>query len=471
VKGETDQQFIARKMKMSAEHRRLDKEGKLPAAPAAAPVEKTPEQIKAEADAQAKIDAEKKPQTEEEKKAAADKEAADKKAAEAGADADLLPEDDITSEEVGFITPQELAKALADNPALDAELEKAGLKDKMYQLSRKATSALDIIKEFPTKQAAVFAKEQALKLDGFTGAYMAIGQEPDAIHAFLAHLAEESYVRNDDTGEVIVDKASGLPLTDGSFEKFLKAVDKISLESKLKFFEQTEDPERVAALKLLLEDESSPDSAALKDLPEELRKQKEDLDRRSQDLLRQQKETTLQARQQQEKELAGTCKTFLDTSIDRILAKAEGMSEYEKGNAKREIYVAVMQSLEGDSYYKARREHFAREAQTKQVKQDRTTLFKQEVNSKLMPLARQIITKAGSKIVAGNAALRTKMDAQKNLSKDEPRSAATSPVPTTPMSTGDALGKFREDFKKTHNGKSASTADEVIFLRKQRLGR
>lgn len=439
--GETDIQFISRRTQASAEYKAQQAAGTLQAAPEAPKVDVKPVEEKP---------AEAKPE--------------EKPAEAAALDPDSIPDEDLGLAEIGVVTPQELTKKLADNPELAAALEKSGMKDQLYKLTRVASESAQIKQIFPTPRAAEMARDRVLEYNGLEDSYLSIQKDPKNINGFIAGLAELSQV-HDENGKPMID-GKGTPVTDGSFESFMESFLDVGLGGVLDHYTKIEDAEAVAAVKLLMERRSPASSKPSEDLPEHLQRREADLNSRAENLRRQEQDNAKQARQTGEQELGKQCRTHADSHIDRIFEKVTGLTDYAKDQAKREVFAAVVEALDKDPYYKSQRDYMAREAQTADLKKERVRWYTQNFNRHLMAVARPILQKAGAQAKAANQSVLTKIDAQKKASQAEPQSAGAAPVPQAAPSGAEALKKFREDFRAQYK-RMPTTTEEVTWKVRQ----
>lgn len=188
------------------------------------PAVKTPEQVaaelKVEADRKAAEDA-LKPKTPEEKaaedKAVADKAAADAKVAEEKA-ANANPLDKL-----GPLPVETLAKAITDNPALAAELEKSGIDSELlYETSRRAALTDQFTEIFPTPDAAKFAGESAQHFYDIEEGFPKIQTVEDLDKFVTGTMLPLSVIRGADGQPLMTEDGRGYQ-TDGSIARFFNA--------------------------------------------------------------------------------------------------------------------------------------------------------------------------------------------------------------------------------------------------------
>ncbi len=183
---------------------------------------KTPEQKAAEDKAAAdKAAADAAAQTPEQK-AAADQAAADAKAVADKAAAEKAAQPPNPLDQGGPLPVETLAKTIADNPALAAELEKAGLDpETLYETSRQAALAEQFIATgLVTPQAAAFAAENAQHFYDIEDGFPKIESLQDFDAYVTNTLLPLSVLRDPATNQPLMNPDGRSYQTDGSIEKF-----------------------------------------------------------------------------------------------------------------------------------------------------------------------------------------------------------------------------------------------------------
>jgi hypothetical protein len=180
----------------------------------------TPEE-KAAADKTAADAAKSAPVQTPEEKAAAEAKAAEDKAAQDKAAQDRAAKPPNPLDQGGPLPVEALAKTIADNPTLAAELEKAGLDPEMlYETSRQAALAEQFIATgLVTPEAAAFAAENAQHFYDIEDGFPKIQTIQDFDAYVTNTLLPLSVLRDPQTNQPLMN-ADGSYKTDGSIETF-----------------------------------------------------------------------------------------------------------------------------------------------------------------------------------------------------------------------------------------------------------
>lgn len=168
-----------------------------------------------------------------EEKAAADAKAAEGKTAEQKAADEKAAADKVAAEQktvdpldkLGPLPAEKLNEALTANPALVAELEKAGLdKDLLFETCRKAgETELYYEAGLPTPESAKFAVENANHFYDIEEHFPTAGVNLENFDNFMANVMVPLSIVRDANGQPIPDpKNPGQFKTDGSVSKFME---------------------------------------------------------------------------------------------------------------------------------------------------------------------------------------------------------------------------------------------------------
>lgn len=394
--------------------------------------------------------------------------------ADAAAEGVEIPEDELSENPLQLLTPKTMAEAIENDAALKTALEaNPSLRNELFRSLRIGAEASKVVEVFPTESAATFARAQTLQFNAMRERLMSAGYETDpakraeGMNEFLGMIAEDSILMDEETGKPLLD-AAGNPRTDGTLEALVTHTLQTSLDAMEAEAKGSENAELLAAVQLVkdaaLKGSSSPSD---EELPEHLKAQKADLDNRENQLRLQQTSAAREKRTQMEGQLQQQSKTELDTAIDKLLARYEGLPDYTKTKAKEDLRVAVLEQLSKDDYYKAQRDYLITQPQTAEVKKQRVELYRGAFRSLLPMVFRPIMQQAGAGVLEGNATRKAKSAEQIRQSKAEPKGGSAAPIPAPQQTSGDALQTWEADFKKEHNGKAPSTLERTQFLVKR----
>lgn len=414
----------------------------------AADATKTPEQLAAEKKSA-------------DDKAAADKAAADKAAAEGGAEFD----------DYSPVTTEKLAE-MAKDPEFQKLLEKYQTTEgDLFATSRLADKAVKYMTEFPTLESAKHAKTQATAFHALDDAFTSI-KPGDMVTTgkFLNDtLLPMSYLR-DEQGNVMKDKDSGLPMTDGSVFTFLQNIydvrndflaDKIgkiggeagigSVMSTPQFSKILDAVSKVAdkiggdrgdELKAAADilkgcGKAGSPSGNEDDLPESVKTRLAEADRAKKEAATQKQELDQREAAAGEKRVAdfktavlNESSTEIDSVIGGFLDKTSLKDDkFLRSTVVQKIRDALYENMSSDPLYLSQRDQLTMAGMTKATHNSWKSLNVREAKARLKAIADPILAEAGAKKIGRAQERQQTIETQVDKSKAEPKGGTSTTVP------------------------------------------
>jgi hypothetical protein len=393
---------------------------------------------------------------------------AEQAAAAATEDKVDIPEEDLTLDELGVLGPGDFAAKLKAAPELGKVLDAhPDVKAQVFKALRVAADSASIREIVPTKQAAEFMQKEAEFASGLREAFTD-ENDPQAYDKVLGMIAKESFLYDDETGEIVKD-GNGIPMTDGRLEGFCDYVFKSALDAIEQAATKDEDARKLAAVKELRDGKaaSSQPTEALDE--KQLAKQRE-LESRETNLRRQEQQTLATRRTAIEERLRDDSLKYLDSQVNSVLTKFS-VPEFHRDVTSQKVRAAIVDRMQNDKYYTRQRQHLLSLPQTKEVQEQRMQHARSFVQTYLMSVARPILREATAGVKAEQDKKLAKIDAQEKASRSETKIDGATPLPQPQLTSTEALNKWEGEWKASHNGRPPSTEERVKFLRMQRIGR
>lgn len=414
----------------------------------------------------------------------------DAKPAEAATE-ELEPELSL-EDQAGPLPPQELAQKFKENPELEAALTKAGIdKNAVFAMSRLAAKAakfgeifMDVDQaRFASQQADTFAKADDLFTD--IGRAAASGGDPsEAVDNFVGLLMELDMAR-DEAGNPLKDE-KGAPVLQGNAQAFVRGMEKISVENFVRAISsqganvqneyhrqiiksfadgirkegETKGDEELTAVADILE--SRVKGSAPEELPQAIR-DKETAINAEKEALNRQREADAEAQHQQfENAIRDTSKERYVTMIDKLLGQTD-LDDDDKQTAKDRIIEGLAERLSSDPKYKAEREALLGQYND-QTKTKRIGLNERYGKAILKSIAEPVFKKLGAKILSKQEAKQTKINAQIEASKAEPKGSTASASPAAAVNPQEAVAKYVKEYVEK-NGRQPDPLDVIKYRR------
>jgi hypothetical protein len=387
-------------------------------------------------------------------------------------DAFELNDEDLTlqpAEAPKFVGPVQLAQLAKDHPEFGKALESlpAAERNQLYQTLRHFERGKDILEKFPTPKFADFAIESTRQLATFRDGFIALNGEKsdEAFQGIVQSLLKESQLAGED-GQPLKDPVSGRVLTDGTFERFVDGMGNLWLKGFEGLATATDDAELKAALNVVREKMKAPPSRAEDDVPEHVKAREAEVKTAEESLRRQQSEAMRQERTTTEKKLGDQVNSLLDKRIDKILSKVE-IPDFNREHATRDIRSEVMKRVTSNKDFVAQRDFLSSQPQTQDVKRQRMELFADTVQLYLVPVANDILARAGASKKQQIAAAREKSTALQEASRNEPRGGGAQPTPQGVPQGEAAMVEWENNFMKQEH-RVPTTNERMKFLMKQK---
>jgi hypothetical protein len=387
-------------------------------------------------------------------------------------DAFEIEDDDLTlkaAEAPKFVGPAQLAQLAKDNPEFGKALETlpAEQRNQLYQTLRTFERGKAILDKFPTPKFADFAIESTRQLAGFRDGFLALNSDKpeEAFQGIVQSLLKESQIAGED-GKPLTDPVSGRVLTDGTFERFVDGMGNLWLKGFEGLATASEDAELKAALNVIREKMKAPPSRAAEDVPEHIKAREAEVKTAEESLRRSQSEAMRQERTATETKLRDKAADVLSKRIDKVLSKVE-IPDFNREHATRDIRAEVMKRVTENKDFVAQRDFLSSQPQTQDIKRQRMELFADTVQLYLVPVANEILAKAGASKKQQIAAQQERTAAQQAASKSEPRGGGAQPTPQSQLQGEAAMTEWENNFMK-QNQRAPNTLDRTKFIMKQR---
>lgn len=444
-----------------------------PAEPAKpAEVAKTPEQIAAE-------------------KAEADKAklAEEKPAEEKPAEAEPNPLDKI-----GPLPVEKLAATLKDNPALAAELEKAGLEPEvLYETARQAALAEQFMDVVPTPDAAKFAVESANHFYDIEERFPQIKTIEDIDKFVMETMLPLSVLRDPNTGEALKND-NGTFKTDGSVERFLK----LNTDIDHRIMREQLAPQIIAQGKQMGGEEGErlttygeQVQAAIDfidefrnngyrvpgekpaELPEAFRVELEQARARDQEITQRENQVLEEKAGVLEGQVNTDTVGWLDPLI-RDTINSTSLDDYGKKNAVRDIHTAILQRLENHRTFQKQKEAIWAKYQPGKnddaVRKELVALNKSTTNSFIQRAMQDVLSKAGARRLEAAAKRQDKIDTQIKSDRMNPGSTAAASPTAPPVLTVDEAYKADVEAATAKNAGRPPNAQQILTETLRRQG-
>jgi hypothetical protein len=350
---------------------------------------------------------------------------------------ELQPSDvglDLDTED--FLSTKALNDRINTNAALKQALEAdQPLRNAMFRNARLAGEAAGYREVFPDVESARLAADQAAEFAALDHAFLNAGNR-DGAEKFFSRWAEMALL-NDADGNILRDQ-HGNPRMHGAWS----AVNQHLFNSQLDYIrnkaEKTGNHELLAALDVIRESTHSPNSPAeagspgakapgypspgvIAELPPHLKAAADSINRREQELTRQQL-----AQQQKEAEafdssVAEEASAKINSLVEPVLEKA-ALSDFVRQTAREKIENAIVDSLNRNRFFQARMAELKRLPMNDEAMQQQLNLVMTHVHAIAGPIVRQVLREASQPVISAQEERRAKIESQIARTRSEPRS-------------------------------------------------
>lgn len=329
---------------------------------------------------------------------------------------DTNDEIDLGSED--FLSTKTLNDRISANAALKQALEAdQPLRNAIFRNARLAGEAAGYREVFPDVESARLAADQAAEFAALDHAFLNAGSR-DGAEKFFSRWAEMAML-NDADGNLLRDQ-HGNPRMHGAWSTVNQHLFNSQLDYIRNKAEKTGNHELLAALDVIRESTHSPSSRAL-DLPPHLQAAADSINRREQELSRQQL-----AQQQKEAEafdfaVAEETSAKINSLVEPVLEKA-ALSDFVRQTAREKIENAIVDGLNRNRFFQARMAELKRLPMNDETMQHQLNLIMTHVHAIAGPIVRQVLREASQPVIRAQEERTAKIESQIARTRSEPRS-------------------------------------------------
>lgn len=336
--------------------------------------------------------------------------------AERLAEQDQHPVLDLDAEE--FLSTKGLNDKINANAALKQALEAdQPLRNAMFRNARLASEAAGYKEIFPDLDSARYAADQAATFAGLDHAFLNAGSKQGA-EQFLSHWAQMALL-TDENGNVLRDQ-TGNPQMHSAWSSVNQHIFDSQLDFVRKKAERSGDHELVAALDVIRES-VSPSLPATDELPPHLQAAAESINRREQELTRQQLMQQERAARAFEDSVGEAASEKINALVQPALEKA-ALSDFVRQTAREKIENAIVEGLGNNRFFQSRMAELSRFPASEEARQQRLNLIMTHVQALAGPIVRQVLREASQPVIKAQEDRRAKIESQIARTRSEPRS-------------------------------------------------
>lgn len=317
-----------------------------------------------------------------------------------------------------FLSTKGLNDRINANAALRQALEAdQPLRNAMFRNARLAAEAAGYKEIFPDLESARYAADHAASFADLDHAFLNAGNKQGA-EQFLSRWAQMAMVTDDD-GNVLRDQ-QGNPQMHGAWSSVNQHIFDSQLDFVRKKAERSGDHELVAALDVIRES-ISPSFPATDELPPHLRAAADSINRREQELTRQQLVQQERAVRAFEDSVGQEASEKINTLVQPALEKA-ALSDFVRQTAREKIENAIVEGLSNSRFFQSRMAELSRFPATEENRQQRLNLILTHVQAIAGPIVRQVLREASQPVIKAQEDRRAKIESQIARTRSEPRS-------------------------------------------------
>jgi hypothetical protein len=340
-------------------------------------------------------------------------------------------------------------KALNDKINANASLRQAleadqPLRNAIFRNARLASEAAGYREIFPDVESARMAADHAAEFAALDHSFLNAGSREGA-EKFFSRWAQMAML-NDDNGNVVRDQ-HGNPRMHAAWSQVNQHIFDSQLDYVRNHAERTGNHELLAALDVIREVTHSPSSPALADLPPHLQAAADSINRREQELTRQQL-----AQQQREAEafdlsVGEEASAKITAMLDPVLEKA-ALSDFVRHTAREKIESAIVDGLNRNRFFQARMAELKRFPMNDENMQQQLNLIMTHVHAIAGPIVRQVLRDAAQPVINAQEERRAKIESQIARTRSEPRSVGgAAPMNGARQTPDQLLASAREQLR------------------------
>lgn len=317
-----------------------------------------------------------------------------------------------------FLSSKSLNDRINANAALRQALEAdQPLRNAMFRNARLASEAAGFKEIFPDLDSARYAAEQAASFAGLDHAFMNAGSKQGA-EQFLSRWAQMAML-TDDNGNVVRDQ-QGNPRMHSAWSSVNQHIFDSQLDFVRRKAERSGDHELVAALDVIREN-VSPSFPATDELPPHLRAAADSINRREQELTRQQLMQQQKAAEAFEDSVGQETSEKINALVQPALEKA-ALSDFVRQTAREKIENAIVEGLSNNRFFQSRMAELSRFPASEENRQQRLNIIMTHVQAIAGPIVRQVLREASQPVIKAQEDRRAKIESQIARTRSEPRS-------------------------------------------------
>jgi hypothetical protein len=374
---------------------------------------------------------------------------------------------------IGAVPTTQLAEAFKKNPALEAELEKAGIdKNALFASSRLAAQATEFKQMFGDVETAKFAQTQAEAFANIEDKFTQIN-DVGTVREFLNEILPMSYVL-DAEGKPVVDGKTGLPQHDGSVFRFLDLV----VDEQLDFYEKQlqgkddeESQSRLAALQIFKAWRKGESAYTSEDEPADIKAKREALNAEKENLHRQQRENEETRFKTQEDQILSDSEKQINGQIENVL-KLSDLPEKLHKSAVRDIREQLFEQMSKSRLYTSYRDQLSRRGITADAAKLRVAHNVNTARNFVTKIAEGVLRDTyGAHLQARQQERKTKIDTQVAASRSEVKGATAAAAPAQAKTNAEIVAEVRAQYRKEHNGEEPDSKTVLQLARQARSGK
>lgn len=326
---------------------------------------------------------------------------------------------DLDLDAEDFLSTKALDDRINANAALKQALEAdQPLRNAMFRNARLAGEAAGYQEIFPDVQSARLAADQAAEFAALDHAFLNAGSREGA-EKFFSRWAEMAML-NDANGNVLRDQ-HGNARMHGAWSAVNQHIFNSQLDYVRNKAEKTGNHELLAALDVIRESTQLPSSSPFADLPPHLQAAADSINRREQELTRQQL-----AQQQKETEafdfaVGEEASAKINSLVEPVLEKA-ALSDFVRQTAREKIENAIVDGLNRNRFFQARMAELKRLPMNDEAVQQQLNLIMTHVHAIAGPIVRQVLREASQPVIRAQEERRARIESQISRTRSEPRS-------------------------------------------------
>lgn len=406
---------------------------------------------------------------------------------------------DDAIEALGPLPASKMAELLTANPALNAALEEAGIKDELFDSLREAAVATQFREEFADVDTAKFAKQAAITLHKMDEAATNLKRgDMESTKKFVQDVLMPMSYKLDDEGKPIMreikrDDGSILrvPETDGTVQTFFDNIREVIIEqivADASVLVKRDNPQQQglgeelqAAMEVVRNYIKGSDSTAAANLPEELKAEAERIrvDRESLNTRK------TEEAQQRYTDFANSVQQAVDADLDANVIRSwiKGSSlEHDPSDSQQtkegkefaikavtaEIRTALYESLNKNDLFLSEQSQIGRRGYSPATRAALVNAYNRTAQGIIERIATPILTKAGYERIRQSAARARKVAAQEKVSKMEPRGSSSPALPRPQeIDQSKIVAEARAEFIKEH--RRDPRPDELLEIARNKV--